>query len=323
MAKGLDIGTMNIVAANKEGNNTVTQRIRDAFLSLPKTSKKLLKLSGADFVETDDEILILGDHALEMANMFGKEVRRPLSKGLVSPNEVGALDVLAYMIKSILGEPTPKEPCYFSIPANPIDNPSRDIIYHKRLFERIVSDIGYTAIPSNEAMAIIFSECAKENFTGIAFSFGSGMTNIALSNLSIECMSFSVERGGDWIDHGAAMATGLTQASVCITKEKGIDLLNPKTRIEEALSFYYKELIEYSLLMVTREFQKNKLQMVFSRPIPIVVSGGTSKAGNFLDFFKQVVNTKKLPFEISDIRQAQDPYNAVAVGLLVQAMQEE
>tara|TARA_R100000406_G_scaffold96073_1_gene92458 strand:- start:450 stop:1421 length:972 start_codon:yes stop_codon:yes gene_type:complete len=323
MAKGLDIGTMNIVMAKKEGSKTVTSRIRDAFLSLPKSSKKLLKLSGADFVETDDEILILSDAALEMANMFGREVRRPLSKGLVSPNEIGAVDVLAYMIKSILGDPQPNEPCYFSIPSAPIDNPSRDTIYHKRLFERIVSDIGYKAIPSNEAMAIIFSECSRENFTGIAFSFGSGMTNIALANLSIECMAFSVERGGDWIDQGASMATGQSQASVCLTKEQGIDLLAPQNRIEEALSFYYKELIEYSLSMVTKQFQKNKLQMVFSKPIPIVVSGGTSKAGNFLEFFKNVVSSKRLPFEISEIRQARDPYNAVAYGLLVQAMQED
>lgn len=322
MSKGLDVGTMNLVVAKQNGNAVVTSRLRDAFLNLPKSSKKLIKISGADFVETDDEILIIGDHALEMANMFGKEVRRPLSKGLVSPSEINAMDVLAYMIKSLLGESKSNETCYYSIPASPIDNPSKDTIYHKRLFERIISNLGYKAIPSNEAMAIIFSECSKENFTGLSFSFGSGMTNVALANLSIECLSFSVERGGDWIDEGTSMATGINQASVCVTKEKGIDLLAPKSRIEEALSFYYKELIEYALTMVVTEFQKRQLQMVISKPIPIVVSGGTSKAGNFLEFFKNVISNKRLPFDISEIRQAQDPYNAVATGLLIQAMQE-
>lgn len=323
MAKGIDIGTMNLVVAKQQDSSMVTSRVRDAFLNLPKTSKKLLQLSGADFVETDEEILILGDHALEMANMFGKEVRRPLSKGLVSPKEINAMEVLAYMIKTLLGSPTENEVCFFSIPSKPIDNPSKDTIYHKRLFERIISDLGYRAIPSNEAMAIIFSDCAKENFSGLALSFGSGMTNIALANLSIECLSFSVERGGDWIDSGASMATGETQASVCITKEKGVDLLNPKNRVEEAISFYYKELIEYSINILVREMRIRSLQMVISKPIPIVVSGGTSKAGNFLSFFKEVVKTKNLPFDVSEIRHAEDPYNAVAIGLLIQAMQED
>jgi hypothetical protein len=323
MSKGLDIGTMNLVVATQQDSTTVTKRLRDAFLDLPKSSKKLLKLSGADFVETEEEILILGDNALEMANMFGKTVRRPLSKGLVSPSEINAMDVLAYMIKSLLGSPTENEVCYYSIPAKPIDNPSKDTIYHKRLFERIISDLGYKAIPSNEAMAIIFSECSNDKFSGLSLSFGSGMTNIALANLSIECMSFSVERGGDWIDHGASLATGATQASICLTKENGVDLLNPKNRIEEAISFYYKELIEYSITAIVAEFQKKSLQMVISKPIPIVVSGGTSLAGNFLNFFEKVVRSKKLPFEISEIRQAKDPYNSVALGLLIQAMQEE
>ena len=319
MGKGLDIGTMNIVLARKDGENTVTSRIRDAFLALPLSSKKLLKLSGANFVENESEILILSDTALEMANMFGREVRRPLSNGLVSPNDPDALDVLAYMIGSLLGSSENKEQCFFSVPAAPIDNPKKDVIYHTRLFERIITDLGYEAHASNEALAIIYSECASSNFTGIAFSFGSGMTNVALANFGIECLAFSVERGGDWIDHGASTATGTTQASVCLIKEKGFDLLNPQSRIEEALSFYYKELIEYSLTMVANEFQRKDLQMVVGKPIPLIISGGTSKAGNFLEFFKKVVSTKRLPFQIESIQSARDPYNAVALGLLVQA----
>jgi len=54
------------------------------------------------------------------------------------------------------------------------------------------------------------------------------------------------------------------------------------------------------------------------------VSGGTSKAGGFLEFFKEVFEEKrkKFPIEISEIRAAKEPLDAVARGLLVQAMQE-
>jgi len=54
------------------------------------------------------------------------------------------------------------------------------------------------------------------------------------------------------------------------------------------------------------------------------VSGGTALAGGFLDFFKQTFEAKKrkFPIEISGIRMASNPLNAVAQGLLVQAALE-
>jgi hypothetical protein len=327
MSVGLDIGTMNLVAARQGENGKIeTSRLRDAFLDLPASSKKLLKLSGADFVERGDQLLIIGDAALEMANMFGREPRRPLHRGLVSSADIDSLEVVAYMISTLLGPPKIKdEVCYYSIPAAPVDNPNRDVIYHKRLFERVLLDCGYTPVAGNEAMAIIFSETADDNFSGLALSFGSGMTNIALANLSVECLAFSVEHGGDWIDAGASRSVGTTAANVCATKEDGIDLLNPKGRIQEAISFYYKELIEYVLDNVASEFKRKSLTISIRKPLPIVVSGGTSLAGNFVEFFAEVFKkkVKKFPFKISEIRHAENPLNAVATGLLIQAMQED
>ena len=52
---------------------------------------------------------------------------------------------------------------------------------------------------------------------------------------------------GDWIDAGAAKATGSTQSRMCALKERGIDLLSPQSREEEALALYYKSLIEYCI----------------------------------------------------------------------------
>jgi len=65
--------------------------------------------------------------------------------------------------------------------------------------------------------------------------------------------------------------------------------------------------------------------MRIRKPLPIIVSGGTSLAGNFVEFFAEVFDKKadKFPFEVSEIRHADDPLNAVAIGLLIQAMQEE
>ena len=322
---GLDVGTMNLVSAKNEGEKVKTSRVRDAFLDLEGGAKKMLKLSNVDFIDAGDEgVIVIGDAALEMANVFGKEVRRPLSQGLVSAGEMDALSVLGVLVKNVLGEPKEEgEVCYFSVPAAPVDQ-NRDVVYHRGVFERIVEECGYEAYAGNEAMAIVYSETAKDGFSGLGISFGSGMCNIALAISGMEAMTFSVARGGDWIDAGAAKAVGSTQSRICAVKEKGIDLLNPKSREEEALALYYKSLIEYCIDQTGKEFIRIKDKFSMPKPVPIVISGGTSLAGNFVDFFKKVFKKKKkkFPFEISEIRHASDPLNSVAKGLLIQAMQE-
>jgi hypothetical protein len=322
---GLDIGTMNLVAARHTGTAVEHTRMRDAFLDLPPSAKKMLKLSGTSFVERGEDVLLLGDAAMETANVFGKEARRPLQAGLVSAGEVEALEVLGLMIKQILGPPrVPDEHCYFSVPAAPIDRPDRDVIYHKGVFERIVEECGYTPWPANEAMSIIFSECSGDGFSGIALSFGAGMTNVALAINTIEGLAFSVARGGDWIDAGVAGSLGSTQARICALKEAGVDLLNPQGREEEAVSFYYKELIRYTLDEIAKRFKQIQGQFEMPKPIPLVISGGTSKAGNFVQLFEKEFKKrqKRFPLKVSEIRHASDPLNAVANGMLTQAIIE-
>lgn len=322
---GADIGTMNLISARRTPEGVKTKRIRDLFLDLPKEAGKMLKLTGADFVERDDDLIILGDRALEISNVFGKEARRPLSSGLVSPKEIDSFEVLSLLVKHILGEPLEEnEHCYFSVPAMPIDRPEQTVIYHKGIFEKIISDCGYTPTAANEAMAIIYSETAAENFSGIGMSFGSGLSNVALSVNTIEGLSFSVNRSGDWIDKGAANSIGSTQARMCSIKERGIDLNHPQNREQEAITFYYRALIEYVLDHITNRFRAIQDQFALPKPIPIVVAGGTSLVGGFMEFFQKVFESKqkRFPIEVSEIRQAKDPLNSIAKGLLVQATQE-
>jgi hypothetical protein len=324
--KGIDIGTMNIVSAVQNGDQVSYNRIRDAFLDVPLQAKKMLKLhDNVSYIEDDEHLLIVGDQAMDLASVFGRTARRPLQDGLINPNEIGSIDVLAYMLKQVLGTPTvEKEACYYSIPADPIDDPTRNVVYHKGVFGKILTQLGYTPYASNEAEAIVFSNCASEGFTGLAFSFGSGMTNVALVVNTICCLEFSVARGGDWIDKGVATSTGTNQARATQIKESGVDLNNPTNRVEEAISFYYKELIQYSLDWVAKKFVLTQSQFNLDTEIPIIVSGGTSKAQGFVEFFQQVFEQKKrrFPLNISEIRHATDPLNAVAQGMLIQALQE-
>lgn len=324
---GLDIGTMNIVAARRDtAGRVIAQPIRDAFLDLESDAKRSLKMSGVDYIEKGESLIVIGDSALTMANLFKREARRPLSRGVISAGEHDAQEILSLLTGKVLDQPVaPGEHCFYSVPAAPIDDPGQDIIYHQEVFRKIVAEHGYTAHPTNEAMAVIFSQCAEENFSGLGLSFGAGMCNIALAYQATKGMEFSVARGGDWIDSHSAKAVGRTASQMCAIKEKGIDLTKPQGREQEALVLYIRSLIEYCLQNIAAQFRKVQQDVELPEAVPFIVSGGTSKPDGFLEVFQEEfdkVKKRGFPIEVSEVRPAVNPLTAVAEGLLVLAIEE-
>lgn len=159
---------------------------------------------------------------------------------------------------------------------------------------------------------------------------GAGMINTSLVYQTMVGMSFSLSRAGDWIDESSAKATGSTATRLMSIKEKGVDLLNPSDgdskyqREREAIVVYYRNLIHYVIDSIKKEFKKDNSKIELPEEIPWIISGGTSKAKNFLEFFKGEFEKDRgtFPINISDIRMANDPLNDVAKGLLIAAMNE-
>ena len=84
LGKGLDIGTANLAAAvqNEEDAITVTVE-RNAFLDIGDDvySKNMLTKLKVPYVVHNGKFLVLGESAFELANVFGKETRRPMKDG--------------------------------------------------------------------------------------------------------------------------------------------------------------------------------------------------------------------------------------------------
>lgn len=335
MSASVDIGTCFLVSARQDDNGEIALKsIRDSFLDLENDSsvKNMLKLSKTDFIESEDKLYVIGDPALVLANIFHREARRPLSEGVISAGELEAEKVLMVLLENVLGKSKApdNEVCYYSVPAAAIDK-EMDVIYHGAMFSKLISQLGYKPVVSlNEAAAIAYSNAAPENFSALSISYGAGMCNICLMYQTMIGMAFSLSRGGDWIDRSAARSTGTTASRMQTIKEKGIDLMDPakgdpKTiREREAIVVYYKSLILYALDSIHKEFIKRQGTIDLPTAIPIILSGGTSLAGNFLEFFQAALKTKKdFPIDISETRMAKDPLNAVAQGLLVAALNHE
>ena len=170
LGKGIDLGTANIAAAvqNEEGGITVNVE-RNAFLDIGDDvySKNMLTKLKVPYVVHNGKLIVIGESAFELANVFGKNTRRPMSDGLISPAETDALPIMKMIISKVLGQPAaPGESCYFSVPAESLDV-DNNVIYHQGLFASLLGKMGYSAKPINEAHAVVFAELADSDFTGI------------------------------------------------------------------------------------------------------------------------------------------------------------
>jgi hypothetical protein len=327
---GLDVGTMNFVAAKFTPSGTEYQRVKNAYIDLDVENVKTLRMSDIKFVQfpQQSDVVVLGDMSFQMANLFKQEVKRPLSKGLISPGALRVQYVLKELITNVLGKPAENgEHCFYSVPANPIDLLDQDVKFHQNLFSQIIASQGFTPHATNEAMAIIFSQCQEFNYSGIAMSFGSGLCNVATSYRGVMGLNFALSRGGgDWIDIHAAKATGSTSARICALKEKGgfslADPPNDKPDLE-AIALYVRTLIQHCLEKVAEKLRQEQNDHL--ETLPLVVSGGTTLADGFMDIFNEEFKTLRkkgsIP-SVAKIIKVERPLDAVADGLLVLARYE-
>ena len=323
--RGLDVGTAFIYGAQKIGSQINFTTQRDAFFDIERSefTEDILKNSQVKYAIGEDKIYVVGDDAIKFANIFGRNTRRPMRNGIISPHENEALPLIELIINSVLGKPSLKdEVCYYSVPAEPVDA-DFDVVYHQNIIKNILQKGGYNPKPINEGLAVIFSELADDNFTGMGISFGGGMVNVCLAIMSVPVFSFSVARAGDWLDAQVAQVTNESLSKVTIFKETFFSLKKPEnamTKTEQALSIYYNALIEYVLAEIKREIIDNTKIPEFEKPIPVVIGRGTVNPPGFLERFKDILNKINFPLAIREVRLAPQPLHTIAKGTLIAAM---
>jgi hypothetical protein len=325
LGRGLDIGTANLASSSQDVDGNVTIKIqRNAFIDIEADdyTRNMLTRLNVQYVAIENRMIVVGDAAFELANIFNRETRRPMKDGVVSPSEKDALPIENMLLENLLGKPQEEgEVCYFSVPAEPIDA-DFNVIYHQGVFEGILKKLKYQPKTIVEGHAVVFSELAEDDFTGIGISCGGGMFNVCVAYKSIPALSFSTSRGGDWIDRNVAKVLGIKASRATAHKEKGINLLSPKNREEEAVEIYYRNLIQYTLENIKQRFESAEGMPNFPDPVEIVCSGGTSMIGGFVEVFQDVFEKINFPIEVKNIRRAEDPLYTVSKGCLVAALSE-
>jgi hypothetical protein len=184
----------------------------------------------------------------------------------------------------------------------------------------LLTGLGYETRSVNEGMAVIFGEMESSNYTGIGISCGGGLCNVAMAYLSVPVLSFSVPKAGDYIDHSAASQTGERANHIRLIKEQSFHLNGIQgDKIHQVIGVYYDDMIDSLITGMKDAFSRTRLPKI-GRPIPVVLSGGSSVPEGFRDRFDAAVRGAELPVEISEVRLASNPLYAAAKGALVAAL---
>lgn len=328
VGKGLDVGTANLLSATmRDDGETIVKRERNMFLEIPREfqrNRSMLTKLRVPYVTYQDRVFVIGNSSFDLANMFGKEVRRPMRDGFLSPEERDAIALLRFIMERLLGEPSVEnEPVYFSVPAPSVDT-ENDTVYHEGVIGGVLKKLGYVPKAINEAHAVVYAELGEQDFTGIGISCGGGMFNVCVAYRSIPGVTFSVSRGGDWIDRHVAKVMGipLTQATD-IKESDGISLAEPRSREEEAIALYYRNLIDYVLNNLSERFSAAQDVPRFTAPVDIVLAGGTSLPQGFVEIFAEELEKVEFPLKIARVRRAEDPLSSVVRGCLIAAGLED
>lgn len=326
LVAGLDIGTSRIVAAVRRGETETVEAQLNAFVALPHTklTEASLKREGIPHASSDGKIYVYGNESARMADLLGQEVRRPMTRGVLNPQEPESLAQMEEILEAVLGAKGEGDArVCFSVPA-PALGEEENLTYHEATVRQILGELGYTDVRSvNEGVAVIYSELEDTNYTGIGVSCGGGLCNVAVAYMSVPVMSFSTAKGGDFIDASAAGVTGEMVNRVRLTKEESFHFNGHfSDKVQQAISVYYDDMIQSVVQGLKEAFGSARNVPKFGRAVPLVLSGGGVMPKGFRERFEKALASSGLPVSVSEVRLAKNPLETTARGALVAALSE-
>src|SRR5580658_919376 len=324
-AVGLDVGTSRIVAAYRQDKDIQCETQLNAFVTIPfsKLTQSVLKKERIPHLVNDSEITVYGDESERFANLFHKETRRPMLKGILNPEEAGSLMLVRQIVQLLAGEEKAhgRRLC-FSVPAAPL-GADEEVKSHEAALTAMLNEMGYESRSISEGLAVVYGEMENSNYTGIGVSCGGGLCNVCLAYLSVPVFSFSIPKGGDYIDSSVANLRGEPATRIRTIKEESFHFNGHFAgKIHQALGTYYEDMIQSLVASLKDSFASVQNMPKLNRPIPLVLAGGSVMAPGFRDRFEKTLRETELPVAIAEVRMASNPMVSTARGALVAALSE-
>jgi hypothetical protein len=134
-------------------------------------------------------------------------------------------------------------------------------------------------------------------------------------------LNFSISKAGDFIDASSAAVIGDRATRVRAVKEESFYFNGHfDDKMHQVIAVYYDDMIRTLVDALKDHLSKCRGLPKLARPIPLVLSGGSTMPGGFCERFESVLKESNLPVSFSEIRMAENPLQSTAKGALIAAM---
>jgi hypothetical protein len=302
---GLDIGTSRIVVADGPDGERRRSQL-NAFVPVPvsEMAENMLRQRGMVYERNCKNLYVYGNDSEFFASFLDTDARRPMCTGLLNPQEENSNHMIQRIIQLMVPRAKRGEVLCFSAPGKG-EGVNGNLVYHEAVLKQFLQSLGY--------------------FTGIGISFGGGMCNVSVSFMSMPMITFSVPKGGDYIDRNVAEVMGERNSTkVRLFKEEKLDLSRaPKDEMTGALHIFYEDVMRTLIDRLRAEFARSGQLPKVDRPMSVVLAGGTAKPAGFLQKFESLLRADgEFPISLSEVRMAADPLAATARGCYIAALSE-
>lgn len=333
MTIGLDLGSYRLRSLRREGDQLVARSTHSFYSVLPDTDahRALMQQAQIPFGVCEDDLVLMGNEAVDYAELFQVHAHRLLPGGIIPQADPLARQILGSLVDALLpASSEPGELCCLTLPGNYSQRP-KSMNRVLEFFTRLVKLRGYTPQILSDGMAVILSELAAENFTGIGISFGAATCDVSLAHCGIQIAHCTIERGGHWIDQELARkakiykwdcrgdkyldVNGCTQAK----EQSDCSLTRVRDEDEKLLAGLYRDLVTSVLKQAAKAFANSPRLSDISQPIELVCAGGPTGIAGFEALLNHALSAAPPLPAIKDVRVTEDAQLTIARGCLISA----
>ena len=243
MSVALDFGTYRLKCLRPRLEHLVGRSCRTALAVVPNTdaSRRILENVQVTYAVCEDNLVVLGDSAVDVSRLVQIPSVTPLPDGRVPENDPPARQVILSLLDAVLPKPeSPGELCCMTVPGGseelrrldgairkttseagpdqPAEATIKDVPTAKTVamfptrsknpdlefLSNLVRLRGYQPLVLNAGMAAVLAHNADCSFSGVGIDFGASTCDASIAFLSEEIAHCNIRKGGNWIDETLA-----------------------------------------------------------------------------------------------------------------------
>ena len=314
MSVGLDLGTTEFRSIRDSGGELIARHCRTSYLVVKDTPghRRLLEHAQARHGTCGEDLVVLGDDAIECGQMLDLPVIPLLRGGRLPTADPVARQILALMVEAVL--PTAAQPgaiCCVTVPGGyglEGDTQSHDVRY----LQQLTALRGYTPQLISSGQAVVLAELSNAAFSGLGISLGATNCEVAVVHCGRELARCTIAgRLGELAEEFAADSDS---TSLKISDESSESRHNWDRNYLRVLT---------SILTEAREslVAEGSIRLI-QQPTSIACAGGITQSDGFANLFQQAWNQAGWPIRVDQIRLAATARFAIARGGLIKAILE-